>query len=393
MSIWDQVIGQERAVETLKAAAKEGRDIADGKDSPHRSALAHAWLITGPPGSGRSLAARCLGAALQCTGPEPGCGQCAGCTSSLGGSNMDVHAISTDLVQYKLDDIREWIPTSYTAPANGRWRVIIIEDADRMDPSASNLLLKAIEEPPERTIWILSAPTEGEVLPTIRSRSRSLVLRTPSANSVADYLAAQEGVPRDQALQAAKLAQSHVGLARALLKNPQLRQRRRSLVELLLSAGSVPEAVLVAQKLLERVKEQAGERTDRINAEERQKFLRQWGVEEGEAVPKTLRPNLRELEEDQKRRSRRGMVDLLDQTLVDLLGFYRDVLTRQLGADVDLVHIDLEPVVEQFAKRLQPQDLLGSIAAVEKARERLQTNAAPQLVLEALVVTLVEPSS
>lgn len=396
MTVWDLMIGQPDAVKSLKAAALDGRRIVDGTDpsaepgdaGARSGALSHAWLITGPPGSGRSLAAKCLAAALQCTGDPIGCGECSGCRTTMAGSNADVQDISTDLTQFKIDDVREWVGMSYQSPSQGRWRVTLVQDADRMTERTSNVILKAVEEPAERGIWILCAPTADEVLPTIRSRSRSLVLRTPTAHDVAEYLAKEEGADPDRALEAAQLAQSHVGLARALLRDPQLRTSRRALFELPLSAGTVGEAVVAAGRLFDLAKTQSEEATAVKNQKERAQLLRSLGIEDVKRVPPALRAQVRQMEEDQERRAKRALTDLLDRTLVDLLGFYRDVLTVQMGTGAVLVHVDMSDEVRITAERSSPQQTLAKTAAIEQARTRLQTNAAPLLVLEAMTVEL-----
>ena len=401
MTVWDALVGQPRAVEALQAAAQAGRRIAGGnkdKDediAPNRAnaALAHAWLITGPPGSGRTVAARALGAALQCTGEPVGCGKCHGCTSSMAGNNADVRTMTTDLVQFTREEARDWVKDAYTHPAGGRWRVMIIEDADRLVGGTGNVLLKAIEEPPERTVWLLCAPTAEEVMPTIRSRSRSLVLRTPPAADVAQYIAQQDGADLEAALEAAQLAQSHVGLARALLRHPELRGERRQLLDAFLSVDSVPSAVLVAGRLLDLARERTSERVDRVNETQEKEFLRSLGIDSDDRVPKAFASRLKQLREDQKRRSRRALQDTLDQALVDLLGFFRDVTITQHGATTDLVHVDLKEKSALFAKHLSQEQTLAKIAAVEKARLRLRTNANPLLVLEALNLELIAPES
>ena len=393
MTVWDLLVGQPRAAEALKAAAEAGRRIAAGESPENNAALAHAWLVTGPPGSGRTVAARALGAALQCTGEPVGCGKCHGCTSSMAGNNADVQTISTDLVQFKKEQVHGWVSAAYSHPSGGRWRVMIIEDADRVQERTANVLLKAIEEPPERTIWVLCAPTAEEVLPTIRSRSRSLALRTPPAADVAQYIADQDGASLEDALQAAQLAQSHVGLARALLRDPDLRQRRRVMLDLFLSADSVSSAVLVADEVLDEAKKRTDERVSHVNAKEKKDFAESLGLSSTERIPKAFESRLKALEEDQTRRSKRALTDTLDQALVDLLGFYRDVVALQHGATTDLVHVDLQEKTRLYATHLSKDQVLAKITAVEKARRRLQTNANPLLVIEAMNLELVAPGS
>ncbi len=390
MTVWDRLIGQDAAVKTLKAAAEEGRRVADGEQTS-RQALSHSWLVTGPAGSGRSTAARALAAALQCTGDVVGCGECNGCRTTLAGSNADVAVKATDKVIFKKDDVRSWVTEAYDSPLLGRWRVMIVEDADRMSEEASNVLLKSLEEPAERTIWLLCAPTPFEILPTIQSRCRALNLRTPPIEAVAEYLVEAEGADQQAATRAATLAQSHVGVARALLRNPDLREDRKALFTLPLQAGGVGQAVLIAQKMDARAREQAKARTEEVNENERIALLASLGLREGEAVPRQLRGMVKDLEADQKRRGARALADALDLALVDLTGFYRDVLATQMGATGQVVNVDLVDEIGAMASDSSPQDVLAAVDAVALARRRLHTNMNPKLILEAMVVSLASP--
>lgn len=392
MTVWDAMIGQPQAVEVLQAAAMEGRQVVEGEVRSSQ-ALSHAWLITGPPGSGRSIAAKCLAAALQCTGPVPGCGQCNGCVTTMAQTNADVQIYATDHAGYQVKNVREqWLPLAYTAPSQGRWRVTVVEDADRLRADAANTLLKSIEEPPDRGIWVLCAPTPGEVITTIRSRCRPLVLRTPAVQAVADYLVETEGATVEDAMRAATLAQSHVGFARGLLKNPGLRDSLKSVFELPLLAQSPGEAVVNAGRMHKALTELAKEQTERVDALERKKLLVVLGVEEGRRMPTSARAPLRRLEEDQKRRARRALTDAIDRALVDLLGFYRDVLTKQLDAGVAVVNVDMSERVGEVAAASTPQQTMARVDAIETARKRNQTTSSPLLLLEAMAVSIANPN-
>ncbi|KWX11038.1 DNA polymerase III subunit delta', partial [Carbonactinospora thermoautotrophica] len=113
-------------------------------------------LFTGPPGSGRSTAARAFAAALQC--PSGGCGACEACHTVLAGTHADVHLISTELLSIGVKDTRDLVRRAALSPAGNRWQIIVMEDADRLTESAGNVLLKAIEEPAPRTVWMLCSP-------------------------------------------------------------------------------------------------------------------------------------------------------------------------------------------------------------------------------------------
>ena len=390
MTVWDSLVGQESAVATLRDAAGAARRIVEGaQEGASTAQMTHAWLITGPPGSGRSVAARAFAAALQCTGPQPGCGECRGCETSLAGTNGDVLIQATDQSIIRVADVRSLVERAYVAPSQGRWRVLIVEDADRMQKEAANALLKAIEEPPARTVWLLCAPATEDMIPTIRSRCRHLGLRIPPVETVADYLVRSDGLDPQVALEAARAAQSHIGLARALAADPEMRERRRTIVTAPLRVSSVGEAVFAAEDLLEAARAQADARTVERDTAEKAELMRSLGMEEGERIDPKLRSMVKQLEEDQKRRGKRALTDELDRAMIDLLSLYRDVLSIQLWTGQQLVNGDLADTVSQIAQTTPPESTLVRIAAVEQARKRLQTNAAPQLVLESLMLQLL----
>ncbi|WP_402462591.1 DNA polymerase III subunit delta' [Isoptericola aurantiacus] len=382
MNVWDDVVGQPDAVALLQRAAA------------HPEAMTHAWLLTGPPGSGRSVAARAFAAALQCTGdpdggaPGTGCGRCPACTTTLAGTHPDLTVVATEKVVIAIDEVRDLITAAARTPSVGRYRVIVVEDADRMAERTTNVLLKAIEEPPSHTVWVLCAPSVQDVLPTIRSRCRGVVLRVPPARDVADLLVRRDAVDADVALQAARAAQSHVGLARRLARDPEARARRAEVLDVARRIRGVPDAVLAAAELVDVAKAEAAAATVERDAAEKAELLRALGVGEGDTLPPKLRSQLRQLEDDQKRRATRRQRDVLDRAMVDLLSLYRDVLVVQLGADVELVNHEQSGAVEALARDSTPQQTVRRMDAVGLARERLEGNVAPLLALEAMTVAL-----
>lgn len=393
MTVWDSLVGQEGAVAVLQDAACGARIILEADNEaasgvPEQRMMTHAWLVTGPPGSGRSNAALAFAAALQCTGATPGCGQCSGCTTTLGRAHPDVSAVSTEANQLLIDDVREMISRAQVSPSLGRWRVIIIEDADRMTERTSNVLLKAVEEPPARTVWLLCAPTAEDMITTIRSRCRHLGLRIPSAQAVAKLLIERDGIDPQVALDSARTAQSHIGLARALARDPQMRQRRRDIITAPIMVRSVGEAVVAAQNLLDTAKAQAEAHSEEQHAREKARLLRQMGLEEGERISPALRGQVRQLEEEHKRRSRRILTDTLDRALLDLLAIYRDVLMVQLGTGQILVNEDLSDTIAILAHESTPRQTIARVEAIEQARKRLTSNVAPALALEAMAIAL-----
>lgn len=376
MSVWDSLVGQERVAEILQQAAAEPRSMT------------HAWLFTGPPGSGRSVAARAFAAALQCEAEVPGCGECGACRSVMAGTHPDVTTVATEKVIIDIAQVRELVATAARSASQGRWRVILVEDADRMAERTSNVLLKSIEEPAERTVWLLCAPSPDDVIVTIRSRCRHVGLRIPAAEAVADLLARRDGVDYEVALAAARAAQSHVGIARRLATRPDAQERRRALLSLPLQIRGVGDAVIEAAALVERAEAEAAAVAAERDEAERADLMRGLGVEEGTRIPPALRSQIRALEENQKRRATRVQRDSLDRAMVDLLSFYRDVMVLQLHAEVPLVNEDMAEDIRTLAEATSPVQTLRRMDAIGEARLRLASNVTNVLAVEAMLLAL-----
>ncbi|MFB9837804.1 DNA polymerase III subunit delta', partial [Actinoallomurus acaciae] len=221
MTVYDDLVGQGPVIEQLEAAARAGADALAGVGG---GGMTHAWLFTGPPGSGRSVAARAFAAALLC--PDLGCGHCASCHQVLSGTHADVEVVRPAGLSYGVRETRELVLRAASSPTGGRWRVVLFEDADRSTEQAANALLKAIEEPPARTVWLLCAPSPDDLVVTIRSRCRLVTLRTPPADAVADVLVLRDGIDPDVAAEASRAAQGHIGRARRLATDEEARRRR-----------------------------------------------------------------------------------------------------------------------------------------------------------------------
>ena len=355
---------------------------------PESSAMTHAWLVTGPPGSGRSVAARAFAAALQCTGPTPGCGRCKPCRDVMSGTHPDVVRLATEKLLITMEEVKGLIGEAQRRPWTGRWRVILVEDADRMAERTTNVLLKSIEEPPPQTVWLLCTPSADDVLPTIRSRCRLVTLRVPPPDAVAELLVRRDGADPALAARAARASQSHIGLARHLATDPGAWERRRRLLMSPVSLRSVGDAVLAAADLVDAAESEAKDATVERDARERAALLRALGLEGDARVPPSLRAQVRALEEDQKRRAKRARTDVLDRAMIDLLSFYRDVLATQMGSDVERVNVDLEDELDQVAATTGPEQSLARIAAIEECRARLRSTVSPLLAVEALMVAL-----
>lgn len=382
MSVWDDLQGQAPVVAQLRQAAQG------------ETGLTHAWLFTGPPGSGRSNAAKAFAAALNCEQDDVtmrGCGECAACHTILGETHSDVTFVRTEKVTITIDEARELVSKAGDRPATGRWRIIVVEDADRMAERTTNVLLKAIEEPTPRTIWMLCAPSPADVLVTIRSRCRPVSLRLPPASDVADLLVRRDGVERGLADRAARAAQSHIGIARRLARDADARQRRMDTVRIPLGLRGVTAAVMMAEKLVKIATDEANSSNDERDAAEKIALLASLGAPESGTLPPSMRSQVRQLEDDQKRRAKRSITDSLDRTLTDLLSFYRDVLIIQLGNAVELVNVELKSELEEYAAHSTPETTLARMDAINKARVRITTtNVAPLLAVESMATSLIQ---
>jgi DNA polymerase-3 subunit delta' len=374
---WDDLTGQAEAIATMRAAA-----AAD-------EGMTHSWLITGPPGSGRSILAYAFAAALIA---RPG-DEAATEAQVQARTHPDLGILSTDRVTITIDEVRQLVAASQYSPSVGRYRVMVIEDADRMTERTSNVLLKALEEPPPRTVWILCAPSEADLIPTIRSRVRAVRLRIPGIDQVAELIARRDGVSLPDATRAAREAQSHIGMAHRLATNDEARERRRRTLELALGIRSVSGAVLAAAELVAVATADANAFTEEHDAEERDRALRSLGIEPGGAVPLGLRSQLKALEDDQKRRATRSLRDGIDRILVDLLSLYRDILLLQLGAETEPVNLAISAELARAAAASTPARTLETLEAIATARERIEGNVAPALALEAMLVSAVRDSA
>ena len=374
MTVWDTLVGQRHIRTTLESAV-----------SGH--GMTHAWLFTGPPGSGRSNAALAFAAALQCDGG--GCGLCEDCRTALAGSHPDVRVRRSERVIISVDLAREWVREASLMPVRGRWQVIIVEDADRLHERANNALLKAIEEPTPRTVWILCAPQVDDVLPTIRSRTRNVILGTPRAEDVADFLVRRFDVSPSRAAHAARASQGHIGRAKALAMEEDTRGRRLEVVRLPARLTRLGECMTAAANLAELATEEATADTDRLNAKEVSDLEAIYGSDRKSRSARSAKAAFAELEREHKARLKRRVLDSVDRQLTELLSVYRDVLVVQTGAGGHLVNEEQRPEVEELARRTTPEDTLRRIDAVYEARRQMmEFNVPPLLALEAMMVSL-----
>jgi len=380
-SVWDALIGQEAVVDELSRAAVDP------------DAMTHAWLITGPPGSGRSTAAAAFAAALQC--PDRGCGTCSICTTALNGSHPDVDLVRSETLSYGVDDARDLVLSASVVPADSPWHIVLIEDADRLTDQAVNVLLKILEEPPTHLVWMLCAPSPEDVLPTIRSRTRSVHLRTPSTAEVADALRERYGVDPAMAAFAARASQGHIGRARALATDEGARRRRQDVLRIPGSLRDLSTCFAAGEALMAMASEDAASITDPLDAQEEDALLRGYGAgAEGVTKARVERladRALKDLRKMQASRRKRAVRDQLDRALVDLLTYYRDVMVLQMEAGVALVNDEMRTQVTQEAASTSTTDTARKLEAIERCRLAVQANGALPLVLESMFVEIKDP--
>ncbi|RCK69288.1 DNA polymerase III subunit delta' [Desertihabitans brevis] len=386
--VWADLVGQQGPVGVLRRAA-----------AGHRHAMSHAWLVVGPPGSGRSTAARAFAAALQC--PRQGCGQCSECRTSLSGAHPDVTLVRTEMLSIGVDEVRELVRRAAMSPTLGRRQVLVVEDADRLTERGADALLKSIEEPAPKTVWLLCAPTADDVVPTIRSRCRLLTLATPRPADVAALLHRRDGVEESLAAEVARAAQGHIGRARVLARDESARERRREVLRIPGRLTDLGACLTAAAALVESCAAEAGAATAEVDARERAALEEALGFGARGARPKQAASALRDLEEQQRARAKRFQRDALDRALTELTTWYRDVLAlqtcqaREVAPELEgrpgpeLVNEELRPELAATARRGTPEATLRRIDALLACREALEGNVAPLLAVEAMMIALV----
>lgn len=412
VGVWADVIGQPEAVATLLRAAQAAWQLSGGDpvaadpagaDPATEQALfaadpgsagramTHAWLITGPPGSGRSNLALGFAAALQC--PQAGCGQCQACQQVVAGAHPDVLQFIPELLQIKVDEAKDLIARAAMTPVHGRWNVIIVEDIDRLNDHSAPVLLKEIEEPNSRTVWILCAPTAADVLPTIVSRTRQVGLRTPTSAEVAQALVSRFGAEPAIAAFAARAAQGHIGRAKALATDERVRVRRHEVLRIPLGLRSLGACFQAAANLFQAAAADAAELTDALDATEMAAFERVFGDPSGNTgqavrMRRAAAGMRKEMEARQKSRRTRAVREQVDRALLDLTGLYRDVLVLQVGAQVSLINAEMRPDLEALAAHTDAVHTQHCLDALAHARLAVAASGALLLVIEALMVQL-----
>jgi len=380
-SVFDDLVGQEHIIHILQGAVAASRT---GEESQE---MTHAWVFTGPPGSGRSSAAVAFAQALIC--PNNGCGTCSECNSAKTSGHPDVEIIRTEGLSIKVEEIRELLTRVAWAPSMGGWRVVVMEDADRLTESAANALLKAIEEPGTRTVWLLCAPTLHDVLPTIRSRCRHLQLRTPSLEAVTKVLINRDNIAPGMADFAARVSQGHIGRAKYLATSESVRSNRKIIMQLPLQLGSLAAAFQAAQTLIDLATQEANESSDERDEREIEKLQEAYGKgATGRGMATGGAKAVKELEKEQKSRSTRMVRDSIDGALLDIATFYRDVMMVQSGNTESMINTDMREQIESYAASHPEHSIILKINALMDARTNLARNAAPLVTCEALMCQL-----
>lgn len=382
MSVWDSLVGQKPVIDMLSR-------IAQGDPSQ----ITQSWLICGPPGSGRSNMARAFAAALE----SPDHGMSAEPTrvtqQVLASTHPDVTVLTTNKVTIGIDQVREIITTSEQMPATAPWRIIIIEDVDRMLDRTTNVLLKEIEEPAEHCIWLLCAPSAQDVLPTIRSRTRIVNLAVPSTQAVAGFLTSTTNVEPKVAQRAARLAEGHIGIAKLYATDERVMSDRDELVVGVLNLARASDAVLLAGNLIDNAKAQAEADANRITAGQEAEFRRINGLAPSDRIPPKLRGAFNQIakKDDVKRLVTRRTRDVLDRALNSIASIYRDVAVLQNNAEdsVGLINLENRSSITELSVRLNRAGAVTRLDEVAHARKRLAGNGNPLLVFESLFCALI----
>ncbi|WP_213011001.1 DNA polymerase III subunit delta' [Paractinoplanes toevensis] len=391
--VFADLAGQDEPVETLRRAAAAAARVVAGEEVA-AGAMTHAWIFTGPPGSGRSVAARAFAAALECERGGIGCGDCHGCHTALGATHADVRFVVPEGLSIGVNEMRALVLRAASAPSGGRWQVVVIEDADRLTEQAGNALLKAIEEPPPRTVFLLCTPSThpDDISVTIRSRCRVVSLRQPPATAVAEVLARRDGVSPEAAAWAAAAAQGHVGRAKRLARDPEARSRREAVLAVPRRLTGVGACYEAASALIKSAEAEAAEIFAESDASERaalEQALGAGGTGRGAAgAMRGAAGQIKDLEKRQKSRATRSKRDALDRALVDLAGFYRDVLITTLRAPVSVVHTDVAAQSEAAAGKWTAESTLRRLEAVLACRDAIDQNVKPDIAVEAMMLTL-----
>jgi DNA polymerase-3 subunit delta' len=375
-SVFDNLIDQESVIKTLKEAITASKDSSNNSQN-----MTHSWLFTGPAGSGRSNAAIAFAAGLLCE--KGGCSTCINCTTTIDGSHADIELVRTEGLSIKVDEVRELITRTSWSPSVGNYRVVVIEDADRLTESAANALLKVIEEPGARTVWLLCTPTLTDVIPTIRSRCRHLTLRTPSIKAVTQLLIDRDGIDPKMAEFAANAAQGHIGRAKYLATNDEARKTREKILSIPFTVKDLASAFEAANKLVELAKSQALAESEVRDETELAKLKESYGTT-GSKLASGGGKAVKELEKEQKTRNARSIRDSLDSALLDIATIYRDILLVKSGSKNSVINVELFEKIKFKESEISSYSALNMISLILMYRNNLLKNSSPNSTIESL---------
>ena len=379
-------------IPSVRSVIRAAAAAARGVEGAPAHALTHSWLCTGPPGAGRSTSALAFAAALVCTDPEElGCGRCQSCRDVFAGAHTDVvHVVPQELV-IKVKTVREIIAQASRLPTISPYRIIIIDDADRCSFEAADAFLKTVEEPPASTVIIMCAPSTDpeDFSTTLRSRCRHLYVPAPSTSEIVRLLMEEEGASEQVARLAAVTSLHHVGRARRLVRSEEAQLRRGiaiNLAELVFHGDQAFKAVAALVKSADAAAKDAYADADQ---EERDKLENALGMgAKGKGAARALRGtagSIKELEAAQKARGTRRLRDVLDLTLVDVAGVYRDAIVIRSGSKVELVHPDCEGLSREIAQRVDVAGLTECLDAIAECRERLDQSVLPVIAFNGML--------
>ncbi|MCZ4652959.1 DNA polymerase III subunit delta' [Gordonia amicalis] len=416
-NVFDRLTGQEAIADDLRAAARAARVLAQRLDGGSaeglflpddeipgvdagwsRASMTHSWLFTGPPGSGRSVAATCFAAALQCQSPDSanvGCGECRACVTVMAKTHADVRHVVPEGLSLAVGAMRDIVQAAARRPGTGRWQIVIVEDADRLTEQAANALLKVVEEPPPRTVFLLCAPSVDpeDISVTLRSRCRHVALVSPTPAAIERVLVERDGLDPEQAHWAASVCGGHIGRARRLATDPDARSQREKALALARAASRDSTAYAAAEELVRSAEAAAkaiSAELDEAETEQMKTALGAGGTGKGTArMPRGSAGALKELEKRQKSRATRVGRDVLDRALVDLAALFRDALVVGVGAKVTAMHPDKSDDISiPLAGYARPEQLLSCVEAVLDCREALDMNVKPKFAVDDMVARI-----
>ncbi|CAN5791520.1 DNA polymerase III subunit delta' [soil metagenome] len=369
MTVWDALAGS-RAADGLAAQVSSG-------------APAQAWLLAGPPGSGKRQAAVAIAAAFNCSlEPGRGCGRCPACARILRGRHPDVHHIVPEGPLIPVDVIREAIiPEAARSPFEAPYKVFIVEEAERMNPNAQNALLKTLEEPQPDTIFVLTTESEDELLDTVRSRCRMFRLDPVPESRIIELLEA-EGVEGSQARLAARVAEGDYARARSLALDAEVSRRREMWLGLPMRLGAPSDVLDMAQEVLDAVREAVARRLEG-QKQEVAELADAMGEGRGTAGARNS------LAKRHRRELRRLEIEVLGEAFGTLGSLWRDLLVTRRGSPEAITNLDRLDELRSLADTApRDADLVAAMERCGAARSALERNANAQLLVEATLLDL-----